>query len=187
MKRGADPERILLGTGLTVDLLTDRSTVVTLGQELKIAEQLQATLGDLTGVGLEAGRRMTVGDVGIWAFAIMSSATIGEAIRIVLRFNQLAPAFVMAELGDATDMLVVTLHDDHLPVDVREVLAQLDLAAIARMDAAVGIDIEDVVLVTRFTGHIADELARMYRPATLLQGSARHQLRIPRNVAERRG
>ncbi|MFW0149893.1 AraC family transcriptional regulator ligand-binding domain-containing protein [Mycobacterium sp. smrl_JER01] len=184
-ERGADPEQVLFGTGLSVDSLRDKSTMVTGSQELQIARQLKALLGDVTGVGLEAGRRVTIGDLGIWAFAIMSSATIGEAIRIAVRFNQLAPAFVAAELGDETGMLVVTLHDDHLPVDVRELLAERDLAAVAQVDAMVGMDLEDVTVLTKFGGPIADELAQMYAPATVVRGSARHQLRIPGAVVER--
>ena len=137
-------------------------------------------------MGVEAGRRVTVGDYGIWAFAIMSSATIGEAIRIASRYSQLAPGFVSAELGDTTDILVVVLRDEHLPIDVRDLLAERDLAAIAHLDAAIGVDLRDVTLHTRFGGRVADELAELFAPATVVRGAATHQLRVPRVVAERR-
>lgn len=185
-EHGVGPERILAGTGLTFASLHDRATTVTAGEELRIAQQLRSQLGDVVGMGLAAGRRITVGDFGIWAFAIMSSATIGEAIRIAARYSQLAPGFVSAELGDASDVLVIVLHDEHLPIDVRDLLAERDLAAIAHLDATIGVDLRDVTVHTKFTGRVADELAELFAPATFVRGAATHQLRVPQEVAERR-
>lgn len=177
VERGVDPALLLAGTGLAADSLTDPMTAVTAGQELLIAENMRRELGDLTGIGLEVGRRFTLGDLGIWAYALMSSATYGEALRVGLRYCQLTPAFVAPELDDSAADVLVTLHDEHLPVDVRDLFAERDLAATARLLQTLGVGLDGAALETRFTGERARALDELFTGIEVRAGRAMHRLR----------
>lgn len=55
----------LRGSGLTPADLADPATRVEAGQELAVARTLIAQVGDRPGLGVEAGRTMTLGTFGV--------------------------------------------------------------------------------------------------------------------------
>ena len=184
-ERGIDAARLLAGSGLSADALRAPTTVVTAGQELLVATNLCRELDDVSGLGLELGRRLALGDLGIWAFALISSASYGEALRVGLRYSQLTAAFVAPELDDRSAEMLVTLHDEHLPVEVRELLAERDLAATGRLLQAVGIELDGAVLETRLSGERARVLDELFVGVDVRGGRASHQLRVPVELVAR--
>lgn len=184
-EHGVEPARSLAGSGLSSADLADPSATVTAGQEILIAANLRRELGDLSGIGLQVGRRFTIGDLGIWAYALMSSPTYGEAVRVGLRFSQLTPAFVAPELDDGTAEVLVVLHDEHLPLEVRDLFVERDLAAIARLMKALGIVLDATVLETRFADQRAQALAELFEAVDVRAARPAHRLRIPMALISR--
>jgi len=70
---GLSSSQCLTGTGLLAADLHDSDTAVEAGQELTVARNLIARLGDQPGLGAEAGRRYTFGSLGVWQFALLTS------------------------------------------------------------------------------------------------------------------
>lgn len=181
-ERGAAPERLLAGTGLSVEALRSDDSRVSGHQELRIAENLVRELEDTVGVGIEAGRRMTTGDLGIWAFALLSSQTYGKALHIGLRYMQLTPAFVRARRDDTDSETLVTLHDEHLPTAARDLLAERDLAATAGLLRTLSGRAPGLTLETRFSGLRVRKLKELYGDVEILSDQPAHRMRIPAHL-----
>jgi len=148
---GLTPERCLHGTGLSVAEVHEPATRVEAGQELQVARNLIEHLGDRPGLGVEAGRRMTVGDLGIWGFAVLTSATWGEALLLGLRYAQLTSTFMRPEVGGTPPALRLLLHDDEVPADVRDIIAERDLAAVGALVPLIVDELPPVQFVTRLS------------------------------------
>jgi AraC-like DNA-binding protein len=136
-ERGLSPEACLAGTGLTVGDLDDPQTQVEAVQELTIARNLLRRLGDPPGLGADVGRRFNISSFGILGFALMSSPTGREAMRLGLRYFPLSFGFVTLELEEDGGEARIVCHDDDLPQDVRAFLLERDLACIALLLPAV--------------------------------------------------
>ena len=90
-RAGLDPGPLLLGTGLRpADL--DEVRVVTAAQELRVVRALARRLPRS---GADVGRRYTVDSFGVMGWAMLASATVGEAVEVALRFIDLSFAFVI--------------------------------------------------------------------------------------------
>jgi AraC-like DNA-binding protein len=163
---GVPAERSLHGTGLTAAQLADPATRVEAGQELQVARNLIEQLGDRAGLGVEAGRRMTIGDLGIWGFAVLTSPTWGEALLLGLRFAQLTSTFMRPQLGGSAGALALELHDEEVPADVRDIVAERDLAAVAVLVPLIAGRMPPVRIVTRL------DRARTAALAELVGGDA---------------
>jgi AraC-like DNA-binding protein len=129
-ERGLPPEACLAGTGLGVADLDDPDTQVEAVQELTIARNLLRRLDDPPGLGADVGRRFNVASFGILGFAMMSSPTGRDAIRLGLRYFRLSFGFVRLELEETGDVARIVCHDDELPEDVRAFLLERDLTCI---------------------------------------------------------
>src|SRR5689334_18829029 len=79
---GLTAEACLRGSGLRPAHLADPATRVEAGQELAVARSLIAQVGDVPGLGVAAGRTMTLGTFGVWIFAFITSRTLGDAVDL---------------------------------------------------------------------------------------------------------
>src|SRR5713101_1021287 len=86
-------QRLLRGTGLSIDDLDDSEQLLEAGQELAIARNLTRAVGDQPGLGVEAGMRYTLASTGILGFALLASPTIRDAITVALRYLELSSVF----------------------------------------------------------------------------------------------
>jgi len=133
-EHGLDAGTCLSGTGLTVDDLADSDTEVYAGQELTMIRNLIARLGDRPGLGMETGSRYNLADIGILAYALMSSPTFGDAIDVACRYVALTPSYLSVATPEVTSTEAVIAFDDvHLPHDVRKFLLERDIAILLRI------------------------------------------------------
>jgi AraC-like DNA-binding protein len=131
LERGLTAEQCLRGTGLTRAQLEQPSIEVAAGQELAIARNIDLALGHPAALGVDIGSRVSFANLGVLAFAALTSATIGEALALLLRFARLTPTFLRIEPELGARELRIVMHDDELPEDVRDLILERDLAAIA--------------------------------------------------------
>jgi AraC-like DNA-binding protein len=127
--RGLSAERILAGSGLAESALDSADTVVEAEQELAVARNLVAALDDVPGLGVDVGARWSLGTTGILGFAILASPTLREAISVGLRYATLGSLFVRPRLVEGG----VVLDDQEVPEDVRGMLVERDLSALAQI------------------------------------------------------
>lgn len=123
----------LAGTGLTVAGLEDAGSLVEAEQELRVVRNLLGELGDRPGLGLEAGRRFSVGSAGVLGFALLSSPTARDAVRIVVRYSTLSPAYAELTLEEDADGAVFDYDVTQVPPDVVEFLVERDIAALSNV------------------------------------------------------
>lgn len=127
---GVPIETMLAGTRMTPPVLEDLDALVQADEELAIARNLVAAVGDVAGLGIEVGCRYTVASMGIYGFAMLSSATLREAITTALQFVTLSSAFVRMRLTESGQVAVLTVDDAEIPSDIRTFLTERDLSAI---------------------------------------------------------
>ncbi|MEZ0365796.1 AraC family transcriptional regulator ligand-binding domain-containing protein [Mycobacterium sp. pUA109] len=76
---------LLDGSDLSPSSLTDADTIVDAAQEMTVIRNLVRLGGDRPGLGVAAGRRLTVGMLGVWGFAMLLSPTVSDLLDIALR------------------------------------------------------------------------------------------------------
>jgi AraC-like DNA-binding protein len=132
-EHGLTAEQLLGGTTLSQQALDSSDSLVEAQQELAVARNLVAALGDPPGLGVEAGVRWNVGTAGIVGFAMLASPTLREAISVGLRYATLSSLFVRPRLVEGVDVGGVVLDDHEVPDDVRGMLVERDLAALIQI------------------------------------------------------
>lgn len=125
---GVDPTRVLRGSGIAPDDLADHRGEVTAAQELRVIRNVHAAAPQLSGV--RVGMRYHASTFGVMGFAMLSSATLGDAANLALRFIDLSHSFSIPAAEVHGGVMTVTLHDTELPADVRRFLLERDLAAV---------------------------------------------------------
>ncbi|MBU2074904.1 MAG: AraC family transcriptional regulator, partial [Actinobacteria bacterium] len=114
-RAGLPVEPLLVGTGLARDDL-DRVGTVTAAQELQVARALARRAPH---AAADVGRRYTAESFGVMGWAMRSSATVGDAVDVALRFIDLSFAFVIPVARLEGDQVVADLDAGALPADVR--------------------------------------------------------------------
>jgi AraC-like DNA-binding protein len=124
----------LRGTGITVHQLNDNLAEVSAEQELALVTNIiQANNGRTPALGLMAGKRYHLGSYGIWGFALLSSATLREAIQLGIRYIDLTFSFNQAQLAESPTTASLILDGSAIPEHCRQFLVERDLAAIMTM------------------------------------------------------
>ncbi|MEU7765467.1 AraC family transcriptional regulator [Nocardia sp. NPDC049190] len=126
---GVDTARMLHATGLTERQLHDPDAQIDAHAELAVVRNLVRALPDQPALGVEVGRRYRITTFGIFGFACVSSPTLAAAIRFALRFLDLSFTFCLpvVEWGDGE--FLAWVHDESVPVDVRQFLVERDVTA----------------------------------------------------------
>lgn len=171
---GVEPTQVLAGTSLTPADLAEPSCLVAPEQDIAVARNLIAALGDRPGLGVEAGRKASLAGSGIAGFAMLHSPTWRAALEMFPRFQPLMPMQTVPRLSGVE----VVFDDTALPVDVRDLLAERDLASIGTVMAFVGGPQPALEFRTRFVGARAEALAEVYRPLPTLAGCPAHAFRV---------
>lgn len=133
LEHGVAAEVALRGTGLALAALSDPQTPVSGHQEMRIAQNLLADLGDATGLGVEVGMRYHLTTHGIWGFALSSCPTVRSAIEVGLRYVDLTFAFTRMSLITHDDGIRLLLDPSDLPVGVRRFFVEREAASIANL------------------------------------------------------
>jgi len=167
---------ILVGTGLTAADLEDPSTEVEAGQELAIARNLVTHLGDIPGLGVEAGRRYTICSLGIWGFALMTSPTVRDLVQLGTRYAALSFAFIRPIYEETPSGAVVVFEDEQIPQDVRALFVERELTKMLNLFQVVVGAIPGFWMETSFTGARAAALRAASLGADVRIGQPRHLL-----------
>ena len=129
-EHGVERADVLRGVQLDEELLADPTSEVEATVELTVLENLAQALGDRPGLGLELGSRYHLTSFGILGYALMSSRTVADAMRLALRFLDLSHIFTVPDVVVEDDQVVVGLRAVDLPESAVRVLVERDVAAI---------------------------------------------------------
>jgi AraC-like DNA-binding protein len=83
---GLSSEALLAGSGISAADLNRADTRITTNQEMQVCANAVALKRD---IGLELGRRMHVSSYGMLGYALLTSATFGDALRLAMRYPAL--------------------------------------------------------------------------------------------------
>lgn len=107
-RQGADPGKVLEGTGLTEAMLAVPEARMSYAQYgVLIWNAMRLT--NNPGLGIDVGRRLHLTNLGVLGLAVMSSPTLGEALQLLIRHvTTIAPASVIEfkRQGDAALLTV---------------------------------------------------------------------------------
>ncbi|MCR4539386.1 AraC family transcriptional regulator [Pseudomonas sp. 18.1.10] len=84
--RGLPSETLLAGSGIGIADLSHADTRITTCQELRVCANAVALHRD---IGLDLGQRMHVSSYGLLGYALLTSATLGDALHLALRYPAL--------------------------------------------------------------------------------------------------
>ncbi|MEV6522053.1 AraC family transcriptional regulator [Longispora sp. NPDC051575] len=129
---GIPPSLCLVGTGLSTELPAE----ATGDQELAVARNLIAALGNPAGLGLRVGANHRLPEFGIWGFAMLTSPTLRDAAVVGLRHLGLTFAFARIRLVEGPTEVEMVIDDSDVPADVRAFLLERELVAIYGIIAA---------------------------------------------------
>jgi AraC-like DNA-binding protein len=170
---------LLAGTGLTEEELPAGGYAIDQDAEFALTANLIRELGDPVATGIAIGSRFTVGDLGIWGYALISSATAAEALSVAVAYISLAPTFFNPQPVHRADVATVLLRDEHLPVDVRDFFAARDFSGLLLLMRTAGLTGAAVTIQTRFDGAQGRLVQEALSPITVETGAAAHAVRGP--------
>ncbi|RDK06055.1 AraC family transcriptional regulator [Cupriavidus lacunae] len=127
LDHGLSGDRCLAGTGLDWQDLADPAFVVRLDQELQLIRNLAQALGDIPGAGIQAGLRYRLASRSVWGFALLSCATLRDAIGMAFRYQSLWNPLTEFHVEENGDLLATTIDDSALPEDLRAFIVDRDL------------------------------------------------------------
>lgn len=127
---GIPERRLLASTGLLLADLDADDLEVEGVQELSVARNLVQSLGDRPGLGTEVAMRFSLANFGLLGFAMLSSPTAGDALRVALRTLQIGNRFIDLTVGLTETTGRITFHHKDLPADVRAFLLERDIVII---------------------------------------------------------
>lgn len=84
--QGLPSDDLLAGSGIRVADLSHADTRITTCQEMRVCANAVARRQD---IGLDLGQRMHVSSYGLLGYALLTSATFGDALRLALRYPAL--------------------------------------------------------------------------------------------------
>lgn len=181
---GVPSATCLAASGVSPADLDDPDRLIEAGQELVVARNLLRTLGDRPGLGVEAGRRYTMGALGLWGFALMASPTGRDAMRLGVRYAELSFAFIRAGFEEDRAGGRVLLDDEEIPPDARGFFVERELTKIVSLaPVAFGRGVR-LRVETAFTGARERALRRALPEIDLEGGAAAHVLHLPRAILD---
>ncbi|WP_083874626.1 AraC family transcriptional regulator [Nocardia paucivorans] len=134
LTHGLTLAQCLDGSDITLAVLDDANGEIRAAQELRVVQNLVTHLGHVPGLGLSAGRRYHLATHGIWAFAVMTSRTVREAVRIGIEHMDIAYSFARWRLQETAGDGTLTLDYSLVPVELRQFLLERDLAELITLD-----------------------------------------------------
>ncbi|MHC8369353.1 AraC family transcriptional regulator [Pseudomonas sp. MDT1-85] len=105
---GLSSEALLAGSGISAADLSRADTRITTNQEMLVCANAVALRRD---IGLELGRRMHVSSYGLLGYALLTSATFGDALRLALHYPALLGTLFELSLEDDGERIWLTAGD----------------------------------------------------------------------------
>jgi AraC-like DNA-binding protein len=124
MSRG----QLLSGTGADQ---TDSHAVLNLtADQLNTACSNALLFSKDSQLGLKFGRQISIASQGIFGYALMTSATIGDALNLLVRYNRVILPSIGIQLERHDDQLELWVKAAHLPQDLQRFYTEVLYAAI---------------------------------------------------------
>lgn len=120
---------LLAGTRLSFEQLSDPNVELSANQELAVIRNLLRQLKYMPGLGLKLGMRYHFSAYGIWGYGLISSATLGDALALALRFMPLTYAYTRITFHEEGELGIITFGEPDLPIEMRRFLVERDMAA----------------------------------------------------------
>ncbi|MEB0047137.1 MULTISPECIES: AraC family transcriptional regulator [unclassified Pseudomonas] len=95
--KGLSSDALLADSGISAADLSRADTRITTHQEMQVCANAVALKRD---IGLELGRRMHVSSYGMLGYALLTSATFGDALRLAIRYPALLGTLFELSLED---------------------------------------------------------------------------------------
>ncbi|KDD67204.1 AraC family transcriptional regulator [Pseudomonas mandelii PD30] len=105
---GLSSEALLAGSGISAADLSRADTRITTNQEMQVCANAVALKRD---IGLELGRRMHVSSYGMLGYALLTSATLGDALRLALHYPALLGTLFELSLEEDNERIWLTAGD----------------------------------------------------------------------------
>lgn len=105
---GLSSEALLAGSGISAADLSRADTRITTNQEMQVCANAVALKRE---IGLELGRRMHVSSYGMLGYALLTSATLGDALRLALRYPALLGTLFELSLEEDGEHIWLTASD----------------------------------------------------------------------------
>lgn len=128
--QGISQQSMLKGTGLTEAQLLDANMLVSGHQELQLVRNLVEHLGDRPGLGLVVGARYHFTTFGAFGIALVSSASVREALRFALEYFALTFAFTQFVVREQHGETYVYIEDEGIPAALKRFIIERDVAAL---------------------------------------------------------
>ena len=100
---GVDKAACLLGTGISERALSGGEGYVTRAQEMRLIENIMLALPGGPALGFELGLQYSLATFGVWGFALRTSKTLRDAVRMGVRYLPLSTAYCRIALIDEDD------------------------------------------------------------------------------------
>ncbi|MFJ9366349.1 AraC family transcriptional regulator ligand-binding domain-containing protein [Nocardia sp. NPDC101769] len=127
--QGIPASACLAGTGLRGSDLEESGAQVRSGQELRVIRNLIAHGGDPAELGAATGRRYALPGAGIVGYAMVTSPTVREAIRLLPRYFAVTSVRFEPSFTETAAGLAVAAGDGEVRGEVRAFLLTRDLTA----------------------------------------------------------
>lgn len=184
-ERGLDITDLLAGTRLDEQYLADPESELEAGQELAVARNLARLLGGPPGLGVDVGKRYRVGHLGIWGYAMLSSPTLRELVRLGVRYTDLSFAFITPSYEEDAHEGRVVLGDNEIPADIRTFFVEREITKLATlMPVILGPRHAEVRYETSLTGREAMALREGLPHLRLSSECRRHILAFDRAMLD---
>ncbi|MFT5691603.1 MAG: AraC-like DNA-binding protein [Oceanicoccus sp.] len=81
-------------------------------------------------LGLRVGSQFDLPSQGIFGYALMTSSTVGDALRLLVRYNRVILPSIQIELKSSDDRMEILVQAEHLPQELERFYCELIYAAI---------------------------------------------------------
>ena len=127
------PTQCLRGTGIALSHLDDPSGEIEAAQEFRVIRNLIHLLGE-QGIGevelaIAAGARYHLTTMGIWGFAMASSATLRSAVHVGLRYLDLTYSVNRIWLEESPEYVSLVIDEEGTPPELAQFVVLRDMAA----------------------------------------------------------
>ena len=109
-EQGVDAQALLQDTGVQPAQLDDPDSHLSHRQKIQILRNVQR-ISRIPDVGLRAGARQRLSDFGVYGYALVSSATFGDAVRLGIRHVRLAGPVLEKRWRVEGDLAIFEGHD----------------------------------------------------------------------------
>lgn len=125
--RGVSNDACLLGTEITQALLENPEALITPQQEMRLIENIMASLTHIPGLGFELGMQYNVSTFGTWGFALRTSRNVREALECAIRYLPLSTAYCSFNIIAMRDELIIYADPSGIPSHLQQFLLERDI------------------------------------------------------------